>query len=106
MYLSTDFEVKSWLEDMISLLKNALVLCAFLSCSHTAVLAKSHSTPLNAISSDDGKILKGVDTPTGNPANCPTPSKYFRQLVNHTDKNGTTSKPDTFLQQYQVIDGM
>lgn len=54
--------------------------------------------------------LKGVDMPTGNPMNCTTPTKFFRQLTTHDhpapytpELSADLTPTDTFLQQYQVI---
>jgi hypothetical protein len=77
----------------------------------TRALALPHSgTSSIVLRSDDGKPLQGVDTPTGNPYNCTTPTKYFRQLVNHPKKDGdyksmqdALTGTNTFLQQYQMI---
>lgn len=61
---------------------------------------------------NDNGALQGVDKPTGNPANCTYPTKFFRQLVNHptsgqfpqTGANDNSATSETFLQQYSVID--
>ncbi len=44
-------------------------------------------------------LRAAANTSTGNPANCTGGTKYFPQLVDHANLNGTT-----FLQQYQVMD--
>ncbi|KAF2120399.1 peptidase S28 [Lophiotrema nucula] len=59
----------------------------------------SLSVQLPSRSEDKCDALYGVDTPTGNPSNCTTPTKFFKQLVHHD-----SSSNETFLQQYQVID--
>lgn len=86
------------------------ILSALLAVSaRTSALPHTRST-IKVPRADTNKALKGVDTPTGNPANCTYPTRYFRQLVDHSKNEGDyilngidSSKSATFLQQYQMI---
>lgn len=54
------------------------------------------------ISLPGNSLLQSANSTVGNPAHCPSATKWFPQLIDHTKTYNATN--NTFLQQYQVVD--
>lgn len=74
------------------------VFSALTRFAFSAVVAQNFNCDVTT--PDPSAVEQALNTSTGNPSGCASGTKYFPQLQDHSNLNGTT----TFLQQFQIID--